>query len=249
MKQFFSRIAAITLIGLAGCGQGTSGGPGATDVSAKKPVFGQTEDTFNLSVPFLSTTLQQGNTIDAEVGIERAKNFGEDVELTIVDLPKGVSVSPSKPTIKHGDANASIKLTATDEAVTGDYKIKVTGHPAKGKDAQIEFKVSVTAKDTFTVGLPILSTSLKQGESKTVAMTINRDKKFNDEVTLNFGKLPEGVSMEPSAPVMKQGNSESTITLTATNDAALGDFTIKVTGHPSDGVDVSKDFKLAVVEK
>lgn len=249
MKQLFNRIAAMTMIGLAGCGQGTPGGPGTTDVSAKKPVFGQTEDTFNLSVPVMSTTLQQGNTIDAEVGIERAKNFGEDVELVILDLPEGVSVSPSNPTIKHGDTKASIKFTATDDAVTGDYKIKVKGHPAKGSDAQVEFKISVMAKDTFSVGLPILSTSLKQGESKTVIMTINRDKKFDNEVTLNFGKLPEGVSVEPSATVIKQGNSESTITLTATNDAALGDFTIKVTGHPSKGADKSNDFKLSVIEK
>lgn len=249
MKQFFNRLAALTIITMAGCGQGTPGGPGVTDVNAKKPVFGQKEDTFNLSVPIMSTTLQQGGTADAEVGIERAKNFGEDVELSVLDLPKGVTVSPGTAMIRHSDAKATIKLTATDEAVTGDYKIKVTGHPSKGSDAQVEFRISVTAKDSFTVGLPILSTSLKQGESRTVAMTINRDRKFNDEVTLNFGKLPEGVSLEPSAPVMKQGDSESTITLTASNDAALGNFTIKVTGHTSDGVDVSKDFKLAVVEK
>lgn len=249
MKQFFNRLAALTIITMAGCGQGTPGGPGVTDVNAKKPVFGQKEDTFNLSVPIMSTTLQQGGTADAEVGIERAKNFGEDVELSVLDLPKGVTVSPGTAMIRHSDAKATIKLTATDEAVTGDYKIKVTGHPSKGSDAQVEFRISVTAKDSFTVGLPILSTSLKQGESRTVAMTINRDRKFNDEVTLNFGKLPEGVSLEPSAPVMKQGDSESTITLTASNDAALGNFTIKVTGHTSDGADVSKDFKLAVVEK
>ena len=33
------------------------------------------------------------------------------------------------------------------------------------------------------------------------------------------------------------------------SDAALGDFTIKVTGHPSSGVDASKEFRLSVVQK
>jgi uncharacterized membrane protein len=253
MKQLFNRIATITMIGMAGCSQGTPGGSGTTDVSAKKPVLGQTENTFHLSVPFMSTTLQQGETIDAEVGIERAQNFSDDVALVFTNLPKGVSVSPGEAMIKHGDTKSSVRLTATDEAAIGDYKVQVTGHPSTGGDAAVEFRISVTAKDTFTVGLPLLSTSLKQGESKTVSMTISRDKKFQDEVTLKFGELPVGVSFEPAAPVIKQGDSEATITLTATDDAALGDFTISVTGQPSQetshGADVSKDFKLSVIEK
>ena len=249
MKQLLKCMALITLIGATGCEQGTPGGPGTTDVSVEKPVFGQTEDTFNLSVPFMSTTLQQGETIDAEIGIERAKNFGDDVDLAFTDLPKGVTVSPEKAKISRSDMKATVKLMATDEAVIGEYKVKVTGHPAKGGDAVVEFPISVTAKDSFTVGLPLLSTTLKQGETKAVAMTISRDEKFTDDVTLMFGELPDGVSFEPAAPVIKQGDTESTITLTATDDAALGDFTISVTGEPSQGASVSKDFKLSVVEK
>jgi len=249
MKQLFKCMALITLIGATGCEQGTPGGQGTTNVSAEKPVFGQTDDTFNLSVPFMSTTLQQGATMDAEIGIERAKNFGDDVELAFTDLPKGVTVSPEKAKISHSEMKATVKLIATDKAVIGEYKIKVTGHPAKGGDAVVEFPISVTAKDSFTVGLPIFSTTLKQGESKAVAMTISRDEKFSDDVTLMFGELPQGVSFEPAAPVVKQGDTESMITLTATDAAALGDFTISVTGQPSQGVSVSKDFKLSVVPK
>jgi hypothetical protein len=33
------------------------------------------------------------------------------------------------------------------------------------------------------------------------------------------------------------------------DDASLGDFTIKVTGHPTKGADATNEFKITVAEK
>jgi hypothetical protein len=35
----------------------------------------------------------------------------------------------------------------------------------------------------------------------------------------------------------------------AKDDASLGDFTIKVTGHPTKGADATNEFKITVAEK
>ena len=112
MKRFIGIAGLFTVVALTGCGEGKPGGPGVTDTTVKKPVYGQKEDTFNLSVPLMATSLQQGATLETQVGIERAKNFGEDVSLKFSDLPKGVTVTPSGPIIKHGDENAKITFTA-----------------------------------------------------------------------------------------------------------------------------------------
>ena len=37
--------------------------------------------------------------------------------------------------------------------------------------------------------------------------------------------------------------------VTAADEAALGDFTIKVTGHPTKGADASNEFKITVDKK
>jgi hypothetical protein len=246
MKTLFSGFAVLALAILAGCTQGTPGGPGTT---AKKPAYGQADNTFNLSVPVMSSSLQQGEQTEATVGIKRAKNFDDDVALQFAEVPQGVTVEPASPVIKHGDTDARITFKAGDEAPLGDFKVKITGHPTKGRDAQIEFKLNIAPKDSFTLSVPLLSTPLKQGETKTVPVGIKRDKNFDQEIALNFGDMPTGVTLEPDSLIIKHGDSEAQVTLIAADDASLGNFAIKVTGHPAKGADASNELKLTVVKE
>ncbi len=249
MKRFFDIAVLFTVVALAGCDEGKSGGPGMTDTTVKKPVYGQKEDTFNLSVPMMATSLQQGATLETIVGIERATNFGQDVTLKFFELPEGVTVTPSSPIIKHGDENAKIMFSADATAKKGEYKVKVFGHPENGPDAEIEFKLNVEAMDSFSLSVPLLSTSIKQNETKAVSIAISRDKTFVSDVTLSFGELPSGITIEPSEAVIIHGVEEATIKLTAAPDAALGDFTVKISGHSTTGLDASKELKLTVVKE
>lgn len=242
-------MAVLTLIGLTGCSQGTPGGSGVTDTTVKKPIFGQTEDTFTLSVPLMATSLQQGAELETTVGIERAKNFGEDVTLKFAKLPNGVKVTPSAPVIKHSEENVRMVFTAETDAAIGEYTVGISGHPETGKDAEIEFKLNIVAMDTLSLSVPLISTSLKQGESKQVSIDIGRDNTFAGEIALQFGELPAGISMNPAAPAIKQGERTAVVTVSAADDAALGDFTVKITGHPSKGRDTSTELKLSVAQK
>ncbi|MBC8001231.1 MAG: hypothetical protein H7X97_01470 [Opitutaceae bacterium] len=106
------------------------------------------------------------------------------------------------------------------------------------------------AKETFTLSVPLLATSLKQGEAKVIDISINRGTNLDADVTLSFSELPTGLSVNPPSPGIMHGESKVSITLTAADDAALGDFVVKVTGHPSKGgVDAVNDLKLTVTEK
>jgi hypothetical protein len=248
MKSLFAG-GLMTLAVLAGCSQGTPGGPGTSKSGeGEKPLFGQAEDTFNLSVPVTSSSLQQGEETVATVGIKRAKIFDQDVTLKFVDLPKGVTFEPANPMIKSSDTEAKITFKAEDEAALGDFKVQVMGHPTQGSDAQIEFKLAVLPKDSFTLSMPGLTT-LKQGEVQTVSVGIQRDKSFDQDVALQFGEMPKGVTLKPEAPTIKHGSPETQVAITAAEDASLGDFGIKVTGHPAKGADASNELKLTVVVK
>lgn len=245
MKNSFAGLTLAVVIA-AGCSQGTPGGPGA---KSEKTSYGQVEDTFNLSVPLLSSSVQQGAKADAIVGIKRAKNFGEDVSLTFSDVPEGVTVVPAKPMIKHGDTEAKFAFKATGNASVGDFKVKVTGHPTKGADAQVDFKLTIAAKDTFKLSAPLLSTSIKQGETKIVSIGISRDKSFDQDVALQFENLPKGVTSDPAEPVIKHGDNETQVKFTSADDASLGNFTVQMNGHPANGADATSELKLTVAKQ
>ena len=160
-----------------------------------------------------------------------------------------MTIEPASPAIKHGDENVKVMFKAGDEAALGDFTVKVTGHPTNGSDALVDFKLGVVAMESFSVSLPLLSTTLKQGQSETVSISINRDKSFDQDVTLMFGEMPAGVTVAPADLVIKAGETEAQVTLSAAADAALGDFTVKVAGHPAKGTDTSNDLKLSVVKE
>jgi uncharacterized membrane protein len=146
MKRSFAGLLLAALFALTGCNQGTSGGPGVSNPPQKQPVYGEAEDTFDLSMPMASTTIHQGESKEVAVGIKRGKNFDEDVTLKFADGPKGVTIDSANPVIKHGDTEAKLTFKATDDASLGDFTVKVTGHPTKGSDAANDFKIRVVKK-------------------------------------------------------------------------------------------------------
>ncbi len=247
MKLYIFGILTATLAA-TGCGDNTSkpGGPGA-DPNVKPPLIGMTDDTFSLTTE--SVTVKQSDAEATTVGIKRGTNFAQDVKVSFTDLPKGVTAEPASPVIKKSETEAKFSLKAGADAVPGEYVVKVTGHPGTGGDATNQFKLTVDKKDTFTLSMPFWTTGLKQGETKAVSISINRDKRFDQDVTLKFDGLPKGVTVEPAGAVIKHGEAEAKFSMKAADDAPLGDYVVKVTGHPTKGADASHDFKFDVAKK
>jgi DNA primase len=143
MKSPFAGLLVVTVVALTGCdGKDSPGGPGATNPTGKQPLYGQADNTFNLSAP--STTLKQGETKAVSIAIKRGTNFQDDVALKFADVPQGVTFDPASPVIKHGDKATEVTLKAAADASLGDFKVKLTGHPTKGGDGSTEFKITVT---------------------------------------------------------------------------------------------------------
>jgi len=249
MAYLSAGLLALAAIVFSGCDQkkSTAGGPGATDPSAKPPRYGEADNTFNLTASSMS--VKQGDSAQGTIGIKRGTNFAQDVSLAFQNMPKGITLDPSGPAIKSGGSDAQYKLTASDEAVPGDFTINVIGHPTNGGDATIQFTLTVAKKDSFTLSMPFWTTALKQGETKAVSIAISREKQFDQDVTFKFDGLPKGITVEPASTVIKNGEPDAKFALKATDDAALGDFSIMVTGHPTKGADASHEFKFTVAKK
>jgi len=147
MKCSIGSLLVAALVVSTGCNQGTTGGPGATNQSGKKQsVAGHPDETFSLSVPTLSTKVKQGESKEITIGIKRGTNFNEDVTLKFSDVPKGVSIDPAMPVIKHSDNEAKVKITAADDAALGDFKVELIGQPTKGANSTNTINVTVDKK-------------------------------------------------------------------------------------------------------
>ena len=162
MKTHLYILMAALVFALAGCSDGTSGGPGAvprtertptTNESAPTPstmeetkqtVLGPKDDTFKLDVPALATDLKQGETKNVEIGIARGDEMDQDVTLSFSDVPAGVTIEPANPMIKHGETEVPLMITAKTDAALGDFTVKVNGKPATGATATTEFKISIS---------------------------------------------------------------------------------------------------------
>lgn len=105
------------------------------------------------------------------------------------------------------------------------------------------------ADRTFSLDVPDLPTTLQQGETETIEISLSRGTDFDQDVTIELSGMPQGVTANPQRAMIKHGEREASIKIQAADDAALGDFTVNVIGHPATGPDAKSEFKLNITEK
>lgn len=152
LKTRFGLVAAVA-VAMCGCNMGTPGGPGVqkqpsgNTYEVGKPVVNNSSNSFSLSLPVMATSVKQGESATAKIGISRGSEFKDSVTLGFSSLPAGVSIEPSIITVKEQDQTTAVTITASNAATVGEHKIKVTGHSDKGgPNAENELKLTVTAK-------------------------------------------------------------------------------------------------------
>lgn len=144
MKVSLSTLLLLSLITVAGCDKSSTGGPGAKP--GEKPPVNPTGGTFTLSLSPDSMSVKQGEAKAFTVTIKRNDNFQEEVTLNFERLPKGASVDPARPVIKHGDTEVKFTIKTEDDAALGDFKVNMIGHPTKGLDSVSDMKITIEKK-------------------------------------------------------------------------------------------------------
>ncbi len=97
--------------------------------------------------------------------------------------------------------------------------------------------------------MSLINTKVKQGEIQTVTISLERGDSFKQDVTLEI-KLSkgEGITFDPAKVIVKAGDKPDVqLTITATKDAALGEYIVSVKGTPTVGEPTSVEFNVKVV--
>ena len=103
-------------------------------------------------------------------------------------------------------------------------------------------------KETFNVSGPATSTTLTQGQSENVTLTVKPSKDAKETVKLEAKPLEDGlkVSLEQNDVKLSGANQDVKLTVTADADATEGKHTIRVTATPDKGKATSLDVTFNV---
>lgn len=104
-------------------------------------------------------------------------------------------------------------------------------------------------EESFSLSPPTLATRLKQGETREATIGIKRGKNFDEDVTIRFENLPNGITLDPASSVIKHGDKETKVMIKAADDAAIGDHTITMKGHAKEGPEATNELKITVSKK
>src|SRR5712692_1645024 len=181
------------------------------------------QPSFTLSALPTSLTFLQGASGSTTITINPLNGFSGNVNLTVSGLPSGVSASfGTNP----ATTSSLLTLSATGTATTGTFTVTVAG--ASGSlGSTVTITLTVNPAGDYTLSASPSSLSVIQGTNGTSTITVTPQNGFNGSVSLSASGLPSGVtaSFNPSSTA-----STSTLTLTASNTAALGTFSVTVTG-------------------
>lgn len=105
----------------------------------------------------------------------------------------------------------------------------------------------ISADEGFKIDKPFFTVQIKQGETESVKVTLNRGKYFKQDVALEI-KASKGISVEPTTKLVR-GNEKPDVSLriTAAKDADLGEYMIFVKATPETGESTETEIAVKVV--
>jgi len=131
----------IVLVMLLACLAST--GCQSTNVSSQGGIA-PINEAFSITVP-KTMTVKQGTNTAVTVALNRGDYFKQDVELDLTTA--GIIVSPNSVLVKASDKPVvQCQITVARDAAIGDYRVTVTGTPAKGTATSTIIIVSVVAQ-------------------------------------------------------------------------------------------------------
>ena len=113
---------------------------------------------------------------------------------------------------------------------------------------KIEDKIK-QPEETFSLKTPLLATKPKQGETKEIRHRHQGREELRPGRDAEVRRAPKGVTFDPASPTIKKGDTEVKVMVKVADDAAVGDFTVKVVGKPSKGDEATNESKLTIEKK
>ena len=183
----------------------------------------------------LSTVASPGVPATVPVTVVRSGGFTGDVALAAEGLPTGVTAAFTPPALTAGVTTSVMTLTlgATAVASSATVTVRATGSGVTAATATVSFTASVPANPSIGLTAGASTISIPQGQTGTVALTLDRQGGFTGAVTLAAEGLPANVTPTFNPANFGAGVTSSTLTFNVGSAAAAGvtNVTVRATGN------------------
>jgi uncharacterized membrane protein len=207
--------------------------------------------SFTIDGPAMTPSIKQGDAQTVSLKVNRGADFHQAVKLK-ADAPTGIDVSLSDTALKPADKNdVNLKVAVGNNAAPGEHIIHVVGTPDQGTPTTLDLKVKVTEKaDNAKLALKgPATTTVKQGETKTVKVHLDPNSKYLVPVQLHADS-PKGIKTELTTESIKASEgSDAELRITADKNAEIGEHTIHITGKGDAATITPLDVKVKVVAR
>ena len=103
--------------------------------------------------------------------------------------------------------------------------------------------------DTFRIVVPAMPTDVKQGETQTLRVSVERGNGFKQQVSVEV-EVPVGIQVEPvKFKIEASDKGDVQLAITASDDAAIGEHKILIKATPDKGESTETEFKISIVAK
>jgi uncharacterized membrane protein len=132
----------------------------------------------------------------------------------------------------------TIVLTLVLTAVSG-CEDKPKGGPKGG---------SVGKGESFKIDVPTFDTKVKQGETQSVTIKLERGESFKQDVTLEIKLVNgKGITFDPAKVLVKASDKPDVqLQVSVAKDAAISEYRVSVMGTPKTGEQASVEFNVKV---
>ena len=189
-------------------------------------IIGEVPD-FALRSEVTNCTLATGQQTSMVVHVDRTGGHSEEVELTNVDAPTGVSLSfDANPTT----ANAAILSVVVDSTTsTGNYTLTIDGAAEETRSVTVPLTVNPTTMPDFALALDDTSLDIAAGATGTVNALVQRVGGFTDDASLVCNGPSEIQCTFADSPVPSTASS-TVLTVAVDAAAASGSYPVLVEG-------------------
>lgn len=204
-------------------------------VDAPRSIAGGTNrDGYPLTFPYFwfsvepeSVSVHQGGEGTVEVTVTGC-NYDLTVNLTASGQPSGVSIT-FNPSSGTPTFSSTMTISVEPGVTIQAYTITIRGRGADGKENAVVLDLEVTPPPDFTIGVSPGSSSVAQGESAAVVITVAPVGGFAELVNLSVSGLPSGATATFS-PSSGTPDFTSTLTISTSPTTLAGTYTITVDG-------------------